>query len=60
MYSQDFIFFVVHEKLLVMIRVVNEYSVNRLTVERTEYRLVKLVLGYSVKKIYKQSVANPV
>ena len=31
----------------------------RLTVERTEYRLVKLVLGYSVKKyIYKQNVAN--
>ena len=31
-------------------RVVNEYPVNRLTIERTEYRLVKLVLGYSVKK----------
>ena len=40
-------------------RVVNEYPVNRLTVERTKYRLVKLVLGYSVKKIYiKQNVAN--
>ena len=43
----------------VYIRVVNEYPVNRLTVERTEYRLVKLVLGYSVKKYkYKQNVAN--
>ena len=32
---------------------------NRLTVERTEYRLVKLVLGYSVKRKYiKQNVAN--
>ena len=41
----------------VLSRVVNEYPVNRLTVERTEYRLVKLVLGYSVKK-YKQNVAN--
>ena len=41
----------------VKVRVVNEYPVNRLTVERTECRLVKLVLGYSVKK-YKQNVAN--
>ena len=40
-------------------RVVNEYPVNRVTVERTEYRLVKLVLGYSVKRKYiKQNVAN--
>ena len=44
--------------LYILIRVVNEYPVNRLTVERTEYRLVKLVLGYSVKKYFKQNVAN--